>query len=50
MLGHGSTVNANENTMVVWKSEWKVEMMEKRCIHSEVFFLKDVWLKELSTL
>ena len=44
VLGHGSAMNVNENTMVVWRSEGNVEMMENLCTRSEVFFLKDRWL------
>ena len=29
LLGRGSAMNANENTMAVWTYEWKVQMMEK---------------------
>ena len=30
------SVNANENTTVVSKSKWKMEMMENRCTNSEI--------------
>ena len=40
VLGHTSAKNAHENTLVVWTSEWKVEMMGNRCTRSEVFFSK----------
>ena len=37
------SVSANKNTMEVWKSEWKVDMMKNRCTRPDVFF-KDGWL------
>ena len=40
------SVNAHENTMEMWKSGWKVEMMKNRSTRSEVF-LKDGWLEAI---